>query len=1065
MHSKFSFAHLSLVLVLALASQLAPAQTTDPILRRAEEGRQFGRSQQPVLPTLDANGNLVIQGNTMRPKDLVPGADKGGTEDVSALAGDQAALERAGTERRKSNETATNFEGEAYRAARNAPKLDTRKATEDQSLWQTTASALAPTNLAATFGACRARTEYQNAPGDPAFTQVERTCEHINKPEYCVKTRTLSSYDEELTLLDAFQDGITESIDVPLGAPTTPQGVAITGAQATVAWSGTVANVEITTQPAADNGWQTTLRVTYNEAAQVCTLGDGSTCSAGAAGCTCTRPPQSAGVTVRVHVTGYSEHISSDPEGCPAESDGFCDSLWTCESTDAPDVNGAPPGPELLSVLTPLYPDSALNAPPSSTSPQMCWRARARYDCKFYLGSMDCWTNSKGEVVCPENTTGNTGTNTCGTLGRDPSCALVRSQCSQDGRGTASGFCYVSTDTYRCSTQVQTSTPVAVTHTDCDGRIRCMGDECIKADHALEKPRGFQKAQATLTLLEHLTNDRHQDPLTGKVSVMAGKPFECRKALGSSVDCCTDGAGASDTEWMERYNREIRRGSAATLAAKMRADGEGETGSWSDYAAGNSDYALLGKSITSGIETITGGTGSVPRGSENIEEMNDSLMTESKQTKYPDSGYMCSAEEFDLAQRKQLGQCLHVGSYCKRSAFGLCIEHRDTYCCYSSAIARMTEESNAGPNGIINGAFGTARQPQCGGFAVAGINAQAIDRMPMDEWIGHMQKGGAFPDPSNLRDAEQRYSQEKLTGNGSSLSDGDRPTALVRNQQRVAAVDSKKVRESMARQLASTRQGAIVEPTAAGEIGFGPAYTFTAQGVPGTVYVYRNGSRGSVSVTVSTRDATAHAGTHYQSQTKTLTWNDGESGLKTFQVTTLKIPNLRNRYALNIGIDHVDGGARVGNHDLATMVINYDPNEASEPPAGSGSLALKAFVNGAARMTLTAGRAVFLQVQASNFSLHDITGLRLTLLAPPGVSEAQLADPFCGGTSAYLTITNQGGRLAYTCAFTQPIPPGFNFGAMVSAPHGFPPGQYTVNCTADASESATGVCSATVTYQ
>jgi conjugal transfer mating pair stabilization protein TraN len=143
--------------------------------------------------------------------------------------------------------------------------------------------------------------------------------------------------------------------------------------------------------------------------------------------------------------------------------------------------------------------------------------------------------------------------------------------------------------------------------------------------------------------------------------------------------------------------------------------------------------------------------------------------------------WQCEKPEYELAAKKELKSCHYLGSYCKtRNEMSVCLEHRESYCCFASPLARIIQEQVRPQLGMT---FGTPQNQDCSGIPIDKLETVDWDRVNLDEWIGILQSTGRLP---TAQTADQKYNLDKLTGKGSRLNvDGTRLNTLERNQKRL----------------------------------------------------------------------------------------------------------------------------------------------------------------------------------------------------------------------------------------------------------------------------------------
>ncbi|CAM5561102.1 hypothetical protein ECAE60S_04543 [Eoetvoesiella caeni] len=141
--------------------------------------------------------------------------------------------------------------------------------------------------------------------------------------------------------------------------------------------------------------------------------------------------------------------------------------------------------------------------------------------------------------------------------------------------------------------------------------------------------------------------------------------------------------------------------------------------------------------------------------------------------------YKCTPDELEMNVKRELKSCSYVGSYCKTEILGLCIEKRESYCCFSSPLSRIIQEQGRPQLGL---SFGDPENPTCEGLAMEQIGQIDWDRVNLDEWLGILQANGHWPNADNIN-------IESLTGAGTTFDLGERINAQERALERLKDTD------------------------------------------------------------------------------------------------------------------------------------------------------------------------------------------------------------------------------------------------------------------------------------
>ena len=121
-------------------------------------------------------------------------------------------------------------------------------------------------------------------------------------------------------------------------------------------------------------------------------------------------------------------------------------------------------------------------------------------------------------------------------------------------------------------------------------------------------------------------------------------------------------------------------------------------------------------------------------------------------------------------------------------------------------------------------------------------------------------------------------------------------------------------------------------PAGPGKLQFSSVTYGGNEGTTATVTVTRTGGiDGAVSVDYATSDGTATAGSDYTAASGTLSWADGESDSKTFNVSLLTDGVIDANETVNLTLSNVTGGATIGANNPAVLTIT------DVPPALSGT--------------------------------------------------------------------------------------------------------------------------------
>lgn len=687
---------------------------------------------------------------------------------------------------------------------------------------------------AANAGACAVqdlfKTDFADCVEELVPTTVSEQIE-IKRVESCEETLTLSQCVVERELLPVersssklFTRGCFATEEVAYRMPWADSAL---DASITISSSGTHASAEVIQQPSVSNDW--TARVRLNGPGQQ--VNGSLQCPAGTS--------LQVSVYAKGHAVTVTEKEYPAEEGnspCLRVTDNWTNTSWSCQQHAPTSINGVALNPAALaSAVTPMYAGAAGS----------CTKGTASYQTKQYGQGQFCWTDMSGREQCDTIDSSNgvsAGSNTCAGL----QSRKAAGECRYDGRfpvedgsGTT-GYQYVWEHRYTCVTDSKT-----VTRTElapkyvCEGIVRCMGDECMTPNR--QTSSSFGKAASMLQAVQEMGTDVTCDVTVHgdmyNCQVFGGEAQTCKQALGGYVDCCESPGGVSLSDYVTAVKGTMRLDNYV-----MNADGmEAIRGAYStirEPIAAPVEYVY--DAFTQQLDNLSGavfgeGGGTVGGAMEAV----DAAMATFKQammkgantliteTMGPEVAKMffqvgadgavgmtagfaaalsiigliytiytiakllisiiwkCSEDELGLAVDVDLLKTHYVGSYCaKKSIFG-CVEKRQSYCVFSSPLARIINEQ-ARPQ--FGRGWGTPKAPDCSGITLDELNRVDWNQIDLGEWMDILNITGNMPGSQDL-------GIENLTGSGSYLGDlanqsgSERLNSADRNAERLDGVD------------------------------------------------------------------------------------------------------------------------------------------------------------------------------------------------------------------------------------------------------------------------------------
>ncbi|WP_207462135.1 conjugal transfer mating pair stabilization protein TraN [Azospirillum sp. SYSU D00513] len=565
-----------------VATQYPQVVRADSVSAGAMAGRETATTFRPNVQDLFStgpNGNLTLFPNAESPilmnsGELYQGSAGQDSTPLTNLHGNDSAMFSAGSAAHTRLQTEGSMDGEAYRTLIGSSQAARPNLTNDpmfnasDNAWNT--------DFATEFADCRQTTTF-NRNNFSAHVPEYRTCERILD-----QSRTC-------TIRHQYRAGIIDHVSGPLNLASCGEGCMYVwvGTVGDDYWPGNcsiyeeqvrvnVFNPDAVISATIDYAkWDDYLQVKLNGNLVYNPLGEfppetPGVCERG----TSWEQTPSVDVTpffkqagdlemlTRTSVTGNGEGYARikvlydpskvlsiseySPEDCEASvvgmSDGFCSGQFQCTDMPATDADGClmQNGIQLCaSTMERIHPD--LNP--------LCRQATVNAQCDFYVGQMNPWVDAQGNQQQPYNN--GDDMNSCAALENDPSCGYIRSTCVGRAEGE-SGTCYVTEEVWDCGHDVDVPTLDRATEMQCSGPIRCMGDECVQANH--EVNGDFARVAATLQAAQFMAMDAdcNEDTIeeNRNCTIFKGDYKYCKRAVGGIVDCCEQPTTVSLGDYM-----------------------------------------------------------------------------------------------------------------------------------------------------------------------------------------------------------------------------------------------------------------------------------------------------------------------------------------------------------------------------------------------------------------------------------------------------------------------------------------------------------------------------------
>ena len=103
----------------------------------------------------------------------------------------------------------------------------------------------------------------------------------------------------------------------------------------------------------------------------------------------------------------------------------------------------------------------------------------------------------------------------------------------------------------------------------------------------------------------------------------------------------------------------------------------------------------------------------------------------------------CDEDEQILALKRGQNLCYRVGSYCSKKVLGVCVQKKQSYCCFNSRLARLVAVAG---HAQLGKSWGSSKNPSCGGFTTAEIALIDFSQINFSEVIGEFKSKVKIPD-------------------------------------------------------------------------------------------------------------------------------------------------------------------------------------------------------------------------------------------------------------------------------------------------------------------------------
>ncbi|MHB1439009.1 MAG: conjugal transfer protein TraN, partial [Thiobacillus sp.] len=103
----------------------------------------------------------------------------------------------------------------------------------------------------------------------------------------------------------------------------------------------------------------------------------------------------------------------------------------------------------------------------------------------------------------------------------------------------------------------------------------------------------------------------------------------------------------------------------------------------------------------------------------------------------------CEQEEQILGMKRGQNLCVHVGTYCSQKVLGVCVQKKQSHCCFNSRIARLIAASGRSQLGK---SWGSPQSPDCGGLTPAELQSIDFSLIDFSSVVADVKASVKIPD-------------------------------------------------------------------------------------------------------------------------------------------------------------------------------------------------------------------------------------------------------------------------------------------------------------------------------
>jgi conjugal transfer mating pair stabilization protein TraN len=268
------------------------------------------------------------------------------------------------------------------------------------------------------------------------------------------------------------------------------------------------------------------------------------------------------------------------------------------------------------------------------------------------------------------------------------------------------------------------------------------------------------------------------DPL----DLFKGDAETCRKGYGGLKNCCkTDTSAKTNNQVMStavigavkmgsKYMFDYAYQNVQWIQSGMSALGSDGISIASNFGSSFSMYGLsysFGSGALAAGATSTGAFGQTIYGLGNGFAFDPYSFAAMVAIQIVMDLISCDQDEQQLGMHRGANLCIYVGSYCDNKVFGVCLETKQSYCCYNSKLARIINEQGKPQLGMN---FGSAENPSCDGFTSDEFQQLDWSKIDLSEFVSDIADATEIPDVASIQSTISAKMQTITTNATTNLS-------------------------------------------------------------------------------------------------------------------------------------------------------------------------------------------------------------------------------------------------------------------------------------------------------